>query len=88
MWREFLGGEFSDFWGGISKFCWGNFLPLSGLYATLQDGKSGQIRDRIPNSGHFSVPNDLVFFIGTGPQNSGLSRKIRDGWSPYTNYNQ
>jgi len=41
------------------------------------DVKSGQIRDRIQNSGQFSVPNDLVFFrdrpskFGTVPKNSG-----------------
>jgi len=37
----------------------------------LLDGKSGQIRDRVRNSGQFSVPNDLVFF-------SGQALKIRD----------
>jgi len=35
------------------------------------DVKSGQIRDRVRNSGQFSVPNDLVFF-------SGQTLKIRD----------
>jgi len=27
-------------------------------------------------------------FFGTGPQNSGLSPKIWDGWSPYLSHNQ
>jgi len=29
-----------------------------------------------------SASRMTLYFFGTGPQNSGLSRKIRDGWSP------
>jgi len=64
---------------------WSTAFRSTAWTATHSDVKSGQIRDRVRNSGQFSVPNDLVFFSGlrTCPQKSGLSRTIRDGWSPY-----
>jgi len=50
------------------------YLARPLLYIDVQ---SGQIRDRVWNSGQFSFPNDLVFFrdrpskFGTVPKNSG-----------------
>ena len=52
-------------------------------HAAAEMGKSGQIRDTKPKTGQMGVAGELWFFPGHVVKKSGLSRKIRDGWSRY-----